>query len=196
MEETDPIAPPPDEPPLRKLWPFRHKVLTSLTAIVVLIVVIAISTSPSNKPAEASTPTVTTVSIPPPGNIVTGTPAPTHAPATSAPAPTPKAQPSAPHVLIKMSGNGQGSSAPFLVNTSTVTATYTYNCSALGQSGNFIADMVNGNQASLNSDDQSIANALGAGGSATTTLYPTNVGQDYHLTVNSECTWSVTLTSG
>jgi hypothetical protein len=95
-----------------------------------------------------------------------------------------------------MSGNGQGSSAPFLVTTSTVTAAYTYNCSASVGSGNFIADMVNGNPGSLNYDDQSIANALGKGGSATATLYPTNVGQDYHLTVNSECAWTVTLTSG
>ena len=101
-----------------------------------------------------------------------------------------------PHVLISMSGNGQGSSAPFPVSTSTVTAKYTYDCAADGGSGNFIADMETGDQSSLNSDDQSIANALGAGGTATTTLYPTNVGQDYHLTVISECSWTVTLTSG
>jgi hypothetical protein len=77
-----------------------------------------------------------------------------------------------------------------------VKARYTYDCSSFGSAGNFIADMVNGNQSSLNSDDQNIANALGSGGTATTTLYPTNVGQDYHLTVNSECAWKVTLTSG
>jgi hypothetical protein len=188
MEDINPITPPSAGPPPRKSWPSRHKILTALAAIVALIAVIGIAggLSASSKPAEASTPNAATTSAP----------APTQAATTSAPAPTHKAQPSAPLVLIKMSGNGEGSSAPFLVNTSTVTATYTYNCSALGQSGNFIADMVNGNQASLNSDDQSIANALGAGGSATTTLYLTNVGQDYHLTVNSECTWSVTLTSG
>ena len=56
-----------------------------------------------------------------------------------------EAQPSAPQFLIKMSGNGHGNSAPFLVNTGKVTATYTYNCSAFGQAGNFTADMVNGN---------------------------------------------------
>jgi hypothetical protein len=199
MEDINPITPPSAGPPPRKSWPSRHKILTALAAIVALIAVIGIAggLSASSKPAEASTPNAATTSAPAPTQAATtSAPAPTQAATTSAPAPTHKAQPSAPLVLIKMSGNGEGSSAPFLVSTSTVTATYTYDCSAFGQSGNFVADMVNGNQASLNSDDQSIANALGTGGSATATLYPTNVGQDYHLTVNSECTWTVTLISG
>jgi nucleoid-associated protein YgaU len=99
-------------------------------------------------------------------------------------------------VLAHLSGNGIANSVPFLVTASPVTATYTYDCSAAGGSGNFIADMETPNQSSLSSDDQSIANALGAGGTATTTLYPTDTGQNYHLSVNSECSWSVTLTAG
>ena len=89
--------------------------------------------------------------------------------------------------LISLIGSG------FTANS---TATYTYDCSAAGGSGNFIADMETPNQSSLSSDDQSIANALGAGGTATTTLYPTDTGQNYYLSVNSECSWSVTLTAG
>jgi hypothetical protein len=46
--------------------------------------------------------------------------------------------------------------------------------------------METGNQASLGSDDQSIANALGSGGSQVTTLYPRNVGSIYHIAVNSD----------
>ena len=99
-------------------------------------------------------------------------------------------------VLAHLSGNGIANSVPFLVTASPVTATYTYDCSAAGGSGNFIADMETPNQSSLSSDDQSIANALGAGGTATTTLYPTDTGQNYYLSVNSECSWSVTLTAG
>jgi hypothetical protein len=95
-----------------------------------------------------------------------------------------------------MSGNGIQNSAPFLVSASPVTATYTYDCSGFGTAGNFIADMLSGNQSDLGSDDQSIANALGMSGSATTTLYPANTGSDYHLSVNSECDWTVTVNAG
>jgi hypothetical protein len=100
----------------------------------------------------------------------------------------------APHVLLSMSGSGIANSAPFQVADSTVTARYSFDCSAFGQSGNFIASMGNGNQSVLGSDSQPIANGLALSGAATTTLYPTNAGQDYHLSVNSECNWSVTLT--
>jgi hypothetical protein len=100
-----------------------------------------------------------------------------------------------PHVLIRFSGSGILNSAPFRVTTSTVKVRFTYNCASQG-TGNFIADMETGNQASLGSDDQSIANALGSGGTQHTTLYPTNVGSMYHIEVNSECSWSLVVKSG
>lgn len=106
----------------------------------------------------------------------------------------PAEYPQPPVVLLKMSGNGIENSAPFLVTSGTLTVTYSYDCSSFGGSGNFIADLESGNQASLDSDDQSIANALGSGGSATTTIYPQDVGSDYYLAVNSECSWSVEVT--
>jgi len=97
---------------------------------------------------------------------------------------------------MTFSGSGIRNSASFVVNSSTVTAHYSYDCSAFGESANFIADMVSGSPSSLSYDDQSIANALGSGGSQTTTLYPQNQGSSYHLEVNSECSWSITLTAG
>jgi len=42
-------------------------------------------------------------------------------------------------------------------------------------------------------DDQSFANELGPSGSTETTVYPTNQGGMYHITVNSECDWNVTV---
>ncbi len=91
-----------------------------------------------------------------------------------------------PHILIRFSGNGILNSAPFNVTSGTVTAKYTYsNCA--GGSGNFIADMTDG------SDDQPIANALGSGGSQTTTLYPTDTPGQYHLEIDSECSWTVVV---
>jgi hypothetical protein len=70
-----------------------------------------------------------------------------------------------------------------------------FNCSSFGGSGNFAADLEYGNQASLNSDDQSIANALAPSGQATTTVYPQEPGHDYYLSVHSECSWTVKLVS-
>jgi hypothetical protein len=97
--------------------------------------------------------------------------------------------------LLSLSGSGIRNSAPFLVpaNVTDLTVDYSYNCSAFGSPGNFIADLLNGNQSKLGSDDQSIANLIGAGGSSSTTIYPQNPGRDYYLSVISECNWSVTV---
>ena len=116
-------------------------------------------------------------------------------PATTAPSGKVTA-PAAPRVLLSLSGSGIENSPPFLVTESQLTVHYTYDCSGQGGDGNFIADLLSGNQSSFGSDDQSIANALGVGGSATTTIYPTNTGSDYHLAVNSECNWGVVVSTG
>ncbi len=84
-----------------------------------------------------------------------------------------------PRVLLSFSGNGIGNSAPFLV-LGTLTVHYTFDCSSQG-TGNFIGDIETGNQASLNSDDQSFANELSGGGSKTTHVYPQEPGHDYRL---------------
>jgi hypothetical protein len=69
-------------------------------------------------------------------------------------------------------------------------------CSGFGGTGTFIADMISGSPSSLSYDDQPIANELGSGGSQTTTVYPQSQGGSYHLEVNSDCSWSITLTAG
>jgi hypothetical protein len=109
-------------------------------------------------------------------------------PGDSSPSPAP---PPSPVTLINMSGSGIENSAPFTVGEGPVTANYTYDCSSFGMSGNFIADLV---LASGGYDDESIANQLGMGGTVTTTVYPEDPGSQYYLEVNSECSWSVTLT--
>ena len=109
------------------------------------------------------------------------------APATTAPSGKVPA-PAAPRVLLSLSGSGIENSPPFLVTDETAHGALHLRLLRPGGDGNFIADLLNGNQASLGSDDQSIANALGIGGSATTTIYPTNTGSDYHLAVNSDAT--------
>jgi hypothetical protein len=95
-----------------------------------------------------------------------------------------------PKVLLNFSGSGIENSAPFTVG-SQETVNYSFNCSSFGQSGNFAADLEYGNQASLNSDDQPIANQLAPSGQATTTVYPQDPGQQYYVSVDSECSWTV-----
>jgi hypothetical protein len=107
----------------------------------------------------------------------------------------PQYLPKPPVVLLTLSGNGIENSRPVVVTQSTLQVRYSYDCSSFGSSGNFIADFETANQASLDSDDQPIANALGSGGSATTTIYPQDTGSEYHLAVNSECNWSVTISA-
>jgi hypothetical protein len=125
------------------------------------------------------------------GRIITWAPSKGATPASSPAAPNP----APPQVLLSLSGSGIESSSPFLVTENQLTVIYSYNCAAFGSVGNFIADLLSGNQASLGYDDQVIANALGPGGTVTTTIYPQDPGTDYHLAVNSECSWSVTVKS-
>lgn len=131
--------------------------------------------------------------------VVASTPSPaktTTTAKTTTPTPTPTPAPAAPKVLLNLSGNGIENSAPFMVTESQLTVTYSYDCSAEGGNGNFIADLLYGDQSSSNSDDQSIANALSNGATnVTTTIYPADPGNQYHLSVNSECSWTVTVTT-
>lgn len=158
----------------------RAPAVASLTVATVTVAVLAgCSSTPAARAARSS-----------PAAAVSPAAAAT-APATTAPP-----VPAAPKILLSLSGSGIENSPPFLVSQSQLTVYYTYDCSGQGGSGNFIADLLSGNQSSLGSDDQSIANALGAGGSATTTIYPTNAGSDYHLAVNSECNWTVVVSTG
>jgi hypothetical protein len=172
----------------------RNILIGSAGGFAVLLVGVGIGAAGSSKSTAAPQVTVTAAARPGPAVTITVTAPPS---AASAPTRTHSARPKThANLLFKFSGSGIRNSRPFLVNAATVTAHFTYNCAAAGGSGNFIADMVSGNPSSLSSDDQSIANALGSGGSQTTTLYPQNQGSRYHLTVNSECSWSITLTNG
>jgi hypothetical protein len=181
-------------------------------------VAIGAAVSTGSKPAPASTVTVTATAAPAavaPAAVAPAaavTVAATAAPAaavtvtvtaqpsaagTSQPSAAGTSQPAASSgVLINFSGSNVRNSAPFIVNSSAVTASYSYDCSGFGGTGTFIADMISGSPSSGPYDDQPIANELGSGGSQTTTVYPQYQGSSYHLEVNSDCSWSITLTAG
>lgn len=180
--------------------------IASAAGLILLLTGTAIGAarSSASKPAPAPTVTVTAALAPAPTVTVTRTARPAVAAATqsAAAATTQPAAAAATHpaassgVLISLSGSGIRNSGPFVVNSSSVRARYTYDCSAFGASGNFIASIVSGSPSDGTYDDQVIANALGSGGSQTTTVYPQDQGSSYHLEVNSECSWSITLNAG
>jgi hypothetical protein len=171
---------PPPQSPRRK----RHRGCSTLIGLVIGIVAIVVvvklsgGSSPSSSPSaapSASAPAATQ-----------------SAPASPSPA---AAVVSKPHVLIRFAGSGIKNSAPFNVGSGPLTVHYSFNCASFGQSGNFVADLLWGNQSSLSSDDQSIANALAMSGATTTTIYPQDPGKDYYLSVNSECSWRIRVSS-
>jgi hypothetical protein len=153
-------------------------------SIAVLFIGVAIgnASAKSGKPAAASTPGPTVTSTVP-GRPAAGGPAPAASPTKQAATTN--------HVLLTFSGSGIRNSAPFNVGGGPLTVAYSFNCASFGGSGNFQADLYYGNQASLNSDDLSVANALASSGHQTTTVYPQYPGKDYYLAVNSECSWKV-----
>lgn len=157
-------------------------IVYSLVVLLIGIVIGSATASKTPAPAAASTQAPAT-------SATTG---PSPAASTSSPAPAAHTS----HVLIRFVGSGIKNSAPFNVGSGPLTVTYHFDCAAFGGSGNFAADLLYGNQSSLNSDDQSIANDLAASGGQTTTVYPQDPGQDYYLSVNSECNWRIKVVSG
>lgn len=189
-----PTMPQPASPqPPQRRHTLRNVILLVVGGLVLLGIGAGIGAS-GPKTTAGSTPasTVTVTASAAPAVTVTVTPSQVTA---VKPKPKPKPKAAGPTVLLSLSGSGIENSAPFLVTESQLTVTYSYDCASAGGTGNFIADLQSGNQSSLGSDDQSVANALGAGGTVTTTIYPQNPGTDYHLAVNSECNWTVTVKS-
>jgi Protein kinase domain len=159
-------------------------------AIAAVIVTIVALGAKGPKPAPAAAGHTGPAAAAPASKVSTKA---SRAPATAGSS-APSRPPARPRVLMTLSGTGALNSAPFLVTSSVVTAHYSYNCAAFGTEGNFIADMISGTPTGAY-DDQPIANALGSRGSQTTALYPAKAGSRYHLAINSECSWRITLTA-
>ena len=109
----------------------------------------------------------------------------------------PKFLPQPAAVMLALRGSGTESSRSVLVTQPALQVRYSYDCSSFGGPGSFVADFETANQNSLDFDDQSVANALSPGGGDTITIYPQKTGREYHLAVDSQCEWSITVsTSG
>lgn len=91
--------------------------------------------------------------------------------------------------LLDLSGNGIKNTQEFLASGTSITVAYTYNCSGVGGSGNFI----------VNLEDPSglvdgIVNELGSGGTSSSAGYLSGDPGPFHLEIDSECSWHLTVT--
>jgi hypothetical protein len=146
----------------------RHRLRKILLtgAAIVVVLIIGVAASSHSKPAASAIPAPTATFTP-------------GSPSTSA----------KPHVLARFHGSGTRNSPPFAV-PGPVSVRYTYDCSSYGQSGNFIAEL---DEDAPGYDEQQVANELGLVGGQTTTIYPADPGQRYHLNVASECNWRIVV---
>lgn len=163
----------------------RNILLALAGGCALLLIGTVIGTAVSSKPGATPAPTVTVTAAAAPAPTVTVTVTRSAAASSSSSSGLP----------MTFSGTGVSSSASFPIDSSAVTATYTYDCSAFGGSGNFVANLVTGVPGSPSYDSVSIANQFGSGNSQTTRVYPAQQGAHYSLEVNSDCAWSITLTS-
>lgn len=176
-------APPAPVPPVKA----RPRWKTPLIAAVALVVGIAIGAAAGggskndNGSSTASGSTSTGAASSAPSSA---------APGHSAAAAAAHSAPAAPakNVVLQTSGNGQKTTKTFTV-ASSWSVKYTYDCTDFGMQGNFAVSENGGEMNGL-----PIINALGKKGSDTT--YQHDDAGQRSLEVDSECNWTLTVTSG
>lgn len=179
-------------PPMAPVPKARPRWKTPVIALAALIVGIAIGAA-GNSSNSASASTASGSAAP-----ATSAPSPA-APAISAPAAAAPAAPSASaaaaapaapatSVVLTVSGNGIKTTKQFTV-ADNWSLKYTYNCSSFGSQGNFQVMEQGGDN-----DGLPLVNELGSKGTDVT--YQHGDAGRHSLEVNSECSWTVTVTSG
>lgn len=161
-------------------------------AILIIIIAAATSANSGNTTASRSTPTHQATTKTQPKPSPTPKPAtPTPKPATPPPTPKPATPKPQPVVLTTASGSSSGES-PAFHPTSQYKITYSFDCSSLGQAGNFIIGVDDDNGSPT--FGEATVNRLAIGGQGTANGY--NMG-DYtvHVQVITECDWNITVMS-
>ena len=182
--------PPPGKPPRRiaKKWWWIGGVGALLVALILIGVL-----APPGKPVVATVPATPTPTLAQPSvspvSTVAATAVPTVAPPTPKPTATPKPTPAPP--LFRVAGQGIKETRDFAVPAEW-TIDYTYNCSNFGIAGNFIVYVYN-SDGSLDSNDTGV-NELGKRGSGSTANH--NDAGTVYLSIDSECSWTVTAVAG
>lgn len=150
-------------------WPLRHWMLTGI-GVIVIIVIIATASSSGSKNNNPSTPAAS-------DNI--------NQISTPSAAPT---SPAAPRKLLDITGSGTKTTQKFTAAGDWDMA-WSYDCANFGYQGNFIVTPT-GEDNNPSLANQSV-NQLGKSGQDVEHYHH---GGTYYLSVNSECSWHVTVT--
>ena len=112
--------------------------------------------------------------------------------ASSSPSPS-RPGSSTPHadlpVLLSLKGNGIKNSKPFTASGDSLDLAYTFDCKAFGDAGNFAVTLYDQSGLALLA-----VNELAKSGKDTQTVYLANTTAPFHIEINSECAWTVTVT--
>lgn len=173
-----PVSGPYEPAPVVKARP-RWK--TPVLMGVALVVGIAIGAASNGSKSDSGSSSASGVTLTTPSAATAPGGA---APAKSAAAPAAAAK----SVVLQISGSGQKSTKTFTV-AADWSVKYSYDCSSFGTTGNF-AVMEHGSVM----DGLPIVNTLGSKGTDITYQH-SDAGQ-HSLEVNSECDWTLTVTSG
>jgi hypothetical protein len=179
---------------------------TSTTAIAAAASPTASAAPASPTVAATSAATATPVPTPSatPTSAPTSTPSPT-ATATPTRAPTPTPRPTVTRTpwplptfptLLSLSGTGIKSSNSFNWSGHSIDVDYSFNCSNFGTKGNFILMFYGANSLGPTIPDILVNVVADKGGSTTTEYlhYLSGSSGPFHVDVNSECQWALTVT--
>jgi hypothetical protein len=118
-----------------------------------------------------------------PSVLVSSSPSPSSPGSSTPPADLP--------VLLSLNGNGIKNSKPFTASGDSLVLAYTFDCKAFGHAGNFAVTLYDQSGLALLAVG---VNELAKSGKDTQTAYIANTTAPFHLEINSECAWTVTVT--
>jgi hypothetical protein len=117
-----------------------------------------------------------------PSALVSSSPSPSSPGSSTPPADLP--------ILLSLNGNGIKNSKPFTASGDSLVLAYTFDCKAFGHAGNFAITL--SDQSGLPLFAMGV-NELAKSGKDTQTAYIANTTAPFHLEINSECAWTVTV---
>lgn len=97
--------------------------------------------------------------------------------------------PTTTEVLLTFKGSGSKSTGPFTASGDSVTLAYTYDCSGPGSSGRFDAALYDRNGVAI-----TLVGGSAMSGGDTAPEYISNTAPPYHVEVNSDCAWAISVT--
>lgn len=180
---------------LRLMWLVSRGLRYLYLAVIVVVAVAGCQSNGSNGQSGGSIPQTSSSAI---GTDAASLQVLGQALGSSLCAPHCPVGPNEPSVPVRASASYTGATGitnyltePFRVNTSTLIVHYSYDCLSTGGS-KFVAsmDLLNAN------GSQMIADVSGSSGSATVTVHPPDVPEDYILSVSSPCSWTIVVENG